>query len=80
MDQLFVRIELEKQSQRRLEINIKCAPIVRELIIHQMKDIMFYSNKQIDNVEIEPVNSKDINYLQPHSRDILLNEMRDNLS
>ena len=35
-----------------LEINIKWPPIIRELLITQMKDLMFYLNQNIDRVEL----------------------------
>ena len=63
------------QRLRELEINIKWAPIIRELIINQMKDIMFYLNQQTDNFEIEPVNSIGNNYLQTHAGDVSLDEV-----
>ena len=63
------------QRLRELEINIKWPPIIRELIINQMKDIMFYLNQQIDNVTVEPVNSSGNNYPQTHSGDVSLDEM-----
>ena len=68
------------QRLQELEINIKWAPIVRGMIINQMKDIMFYLNQQIDNVEIEPVNSRSNYYLQTHSGDVSLDEMSDHPS
>mgnify|MGYP003303029936 CR=1 FL=1 len=46
---------ISKHSVRRLiefEFNIKWPPIVRELLITQMKDIMFYLNQHIDRVEL----------------------------
>ena len=66
------------QRLQELEINIKWAPIVRGMIINQMKDIMFYLNQQIDNVEIEPVNSRSNYYLKTNSGDVLLYTMSDN--
>ena len=44
-----------EHTVRRLiefEFNIKWPPIVRELLITQMKDIMFYLNQHIDRVEL----------------------------
>ena len=58
---------LNKHTVQRLidlEINIKWPPIIRELLIHQMKDIMFYLNQHIDRVEIEPGNSINRTQLQ----------------
>ena len=46
---------ISKHSVRRLiefEFNIKWPPIIRELLITQMKDIMFYLNQHIDRVEL----------------------------
>ena len=58
---------LNKHSVQRLidlEINIKWHPIIRELLIHQMKDIMFYLNQHIGRVEVEPGNSTNSAQLQ----------------
>ena len=35
------------------EINMKWPPIIRELIVNQMKDIMFYLNQHLNGVELE---------------------------
>ena len=53
---------ISKHSVRRLidlGFNIKWPPIIRELLITQMKDIMFYLNQNIDRVELGPGNPSD---------------------
>ena len=64
---LFTNGLLNKYTVQRLidmEINIKWPPIIRELLIQQMKDIMFYLNQDIDRVEVEPGNSTNSTRLQ----------------
>ena len=46
------------------QISFKWHPIIRKLIINQLKDILFYLNQQRDNAEVEPVNSSNSNYHQ----------------
>ena len=49
---LISRYSIQKLIE--CEFNIKWPPVIRELIIHQMKDIMFYLNQHLDGVELEP--------------------------
>jgi hypothetical protein len=47
---------INKQTSQKLiaaQLNVKWTLIIRELIINQMKDIMFYLHREIDNVDLE---------------------------
>ena len=65
---------ISNQSIERLKtfkINIKWPPIIREIIINQIKDIMFFLNQHIDGIELEPGNSSSNNQSEtPNLEDV----------
>ena len=68
---------ISKHTVRRLiefEFNIKWPPIIRELLITQMKDIMFYLNQHIDRVELGNETPSDSTQQETQSGNVLQDE------
>ena len=56
------------------QFNIKWPPSICELLITQMKDIMFYLNQHIDRVELENETPSDSTCQETQSGSVLLDE------